>query len=43
MVHRVGPADRWTRELVGIAREIGPIQLSLELDAWWLRRLDLAG
>jgi len=45
MVHRVGPADRWTRELVGIAREIGPIQLwlELELDAWWLRRLDLAG
>jgi DNA-binding transcriptional LysR family regulator len=43
MVQRVGPAGRWTRELVGIAREIGPIQLSLELelDAWWLRRLEL--
>ncbi|WP_292703843.1 hypothetical protein [Microbacterium sp. 69-10] len=32
MVHRAGPAGRWTRELVEIAKEIGPLQLSLELE-----------
>lgn len=33
MVHRSGRLSRWARELITIAREIGPIELSLELDA----------
>lgn len=44
MVHRTGQLGRWARELIGIAREFGPIELSLELelDPTWLRRLDAA-
>lgn len=45
LVHRGDRLGRWARELVGIAEEFGPIDLSLELelDPRWLRRLDLAG
>lgn len=43
MVHRAGPAGRWAGELVGIAQQIGPIQLSLELDSRRLRGADRTG
>lgn len=44
MVHRDGQVGRWARELIGIAKEFGPIELSLELDVEPLsaRRLDPA-
>jgi DNA-binding transcriptional LysR family regulator len=45
MVHRTGQLGRWARELIGIAKEFGPIELALELeiDPRRSRRLDLAG
>lgn len=45
LVHRAGQLARGARELIGIADEIGPIELSLELapDPRWLRPLDVAG
>jgi hypothetical protein len=45
MVHRTCRVGRWARELIGIAEELGPVELSLELDAdsRRLRRVDLAG
>ncbi|MFF1572600.1 LysR family transcriptional regulator [Leifsonia sp. NPDC058292] len=43
MVHRTGQIGRWARELVGIAKELGPIDLEFELDPERLHRLHLAG
>ncbi|GAB3410473.1 LysR family transcriptional regulator [Flindersiella endophytica] len=43
LVHRTGQIGRWVRELSRIARELGPIPLSLELDAPPLRHLGSAG
>lgn len=45
LVHRAGRAGHWAREFIRLAEEIGPIDLSLELelDPRWLRRFDLAG
>lgn len=33
MVHRTDQLGRWARELVSVAKEFGPIELSLELDS----------
>ncbi|WP_271176050.1 LysR family transcriptional regulator [Leifsonia poae] len=43
MVHRTGQIGRWARELVGIATELGPIDLEFEFDPGRLHRLHLAG
>jgi len=32
LVHRAGALGRWARELIGIAEELGPLELSLELE-----------
>jgi DNA-binding transcriptional LysR family regulator len=43
LVHRAGQIGRWVRELSRISKELGPIELALELDPPPLRRLGSAG
>ncbi|MGK8520173.1 LysR family transcriptional regulator [Nocardia asteroides] len=39
LVHRSGPVSRWVAEFARIAAELGPIDLTLDLDPSTLRRL----
>lgn len=42
LVHRTGQIGRWVRELTRISKELGPIELSLELDTPPVRHLGSA-